>query len=53
MAAGREVRTLVDQVQPARSYQVDFRPGALESGMCFYRLEARGRSIQRKMFHLR
>ena len=51
--AGRHVRTLVNQIQPAGGYQVDFRPGELESGMYFYRLEAGGRSMQRKMLYLR
>jgi phosphatidylserine/phosphatidylglycerophosphate/cardiolipin synthase-like enzyme len=50
---GREVRTLVNQEQAPGSYQVEFRSATLKSGVYFYRLEAGGLRLQRKMLFLR
>jgi len=37
---GKEVRTLLSEVSPAGSYEVEFRVKELPSGIYFYRLEA-------------
>lgn len=39
---GREVRTLVNEIQEPGSYSVDFNGTALTSGVYFYRLESNG-----------
>ncbi|MGA9364302.1 MAG: T9SS type A sorting domain-containing protein [Bacteroidota bacterium] len=39
---GREIRTLVEDVQEAGSYTVSFDARGLASGVCFYRLQATG-----------
>jgi hypothetical protein len=47
---GREAATLVDRTQPAGTYDLEWRPGSLPSGVYLYRLVARsvtaGRSQQ-------
>jgi hypothetical protein len=37
---GREIRTLVNEVQPAGQYTVDFDGRGLASGVYFYRLSS-------------
>jgi hypothetical protein len=37
---GREVRTLVNEQQPAGSYQVNWNASGVPSGIYFYRLAA-------------
>jgi hypothetical protein len=39
---GRLVATLVDGVQPASSYRVEWNPSGLSSGVYFYRIQAQG-----------
>jgi hypothetical protein len=51
--SGREVRTLVNQVQAPGAYRVDFRAGALESGVYFYQLKVGSAVQQRKMLLLK
>jgi phosphatidylserine/phosphatidylglycerophosphate/cardiolipin synthase-like enzyme len=50
---GREVRTLVNQMQAPGNYRVELRVGSLASGVYFYRLEAGGKAQQRKMLIVR
>ena len=50
---GREVRRLVDRVQPAGVYQVRFDAGALPSGMYLYRLQAGAFTETRTMLLMR
>jgi hypothetical protein len=47
---GREVATLVDEYKKSGSYQVLFDATGLSSGVYFYRLDASGKIVQRKMF---
>jgi hypothetical protein len=44
---GREVATLVDEVQNAGFKSVEFNAGGLASGVCFYRLRV-GNSVETK-----
>jgi subtilisin family serine protease len=46
---GREVATLVDEYKKSGSYQVLFDATGLSSGVYFYRLDASGKVVQRKM----
>jgi hypothetical protein len=46
---GREVATLVDEYKKSGSYQVMFDASGLSSGVYFYRLDASGKIVQRKM----
>ncbi|MEO1022968.1 MAG: T9SS type A sorting domain-containing protein [Bacteroidota bacterium] len=46
---GRKVATLVDRQQQAGSYSVRFDASRLSSGMYFYRLEANGVTLTRKL----
>ena len=46
---GRRVQTLVDAVQTAGPHRVEFNGDNLPSGIYFYRLEADGRQIIKKM----
>lgn len=46
---GREVRTLVDGLQNAGTYRVNFEASELWSGMYFYTLEYRGYKTAKKM----
>ncbi len=53
-ASGRDVATLVDGVLEAGRYRIpwngrDDRATALGSGVYFYRLEAEGETVTRKM----
>jgi predicted acyl esterase len=50
---GREVATLVDEVQPAGHYAVTFDAGGLASGTYVYRLSAAGRSMTKRMVVVR
>ncbi len=50
---GREVATLVDEVQPAGNYAVTFDAGGLASGTYVYRLSAAGRSMTKRMVVVR
>jgi len=50
---GQEVRTIVDEVQPAGNRSVEFNASSLPSGMYFYRLQAGGFSSVKKMMLLR
>ena len=46
---GREVRTLVDEIQEAGYHSVDFDGGSLASGVYIYRLQAGSFVSSRKM----
>jgi subtilisin family serine protease len=46
---GREIATLVDEYKKSGSYQVTFDASGLSSGVYFYRLDASGKIVQRKM----
>jgi hypothetical protein len=46
---GREVSTLVNEVQEPGSYSVDFNGASLTSGVYFYRLESNGYTDIKKM----
>ncbi len=46
---GQKVATLVNKVQSAGSYNVEFNASGLSSGVYFYRIEAKGFSQIRKM----
>jgi peroxiredoxin len=46
---GQEIATLIDQFQSAGEYSILFEPGNLPDGVYFYRLEAPGKIITRKM----
>ena len=46
---GQKVATLVNGTMPAGSHTVNFHTGALASGIYFYRLEASGKVLTRKM----
>jgi hypothetical protein len=48
-ASGRRVRTLVNAPQPPGEYRIPFHREGLPSGIYFYRLEAAGRSLCRRM----
>ena len=50
---GALVATLVDGVQPAGNYTLDFDGNGLASGVYIYRLQADGRSLSRKMVLLK
>jgi phosphatidylserine/phosphatidylglycerophosphate/cardiolipin synthase-like enzyme len=50
---GREVQTLVNQVQTPGRYRVRFSTISLSSGVYFYRLKAGSSVQQRKMLHMR
>ncbi|MBV6478284.1 MAG: hypothetical protein HGGPFJEG_01034 [Ignavibacteria bacterium] len=41
---GKKVATLVNEIQQAGSYEVDFTSAGLPSGIYFYRLETEGSS---------
>ncbi len=47
---GKNVRTLVDQIQSPGIYQFDFNASQLTSGVYFYKLESGGFTEVRKMF---
>jgi len=46
---GREIQTLVNQVQEPGSYSIEFNGNTLSSGIYFYRLEINGFSESKKM----
>jgi hypothetical protein len=48
-----KVATLVNEIRQAGNYQLSFDASGLSSGIYFYRLEAGGRVITRKMSLLR
>lgn len=50
---GREVKTLVNQVQSAGTYRLDLHVGALNAGVYFLRLDADRERQQRKVLILR
>ena len=50
---GREVKTLVDDVRPAGRYNVAWDAGAVSSGIYFFRLEAGGHAVARRMVVMR
>ncbi len=50
---GREIQTLVNQLQPPGRYRVRFSTGPLSSGVYFYRLRAGDTVQQRKMLQLK
>lgn len=50
---GRRVTTLVDQMQPAGSYEVGFVPGDRAGGVYFVRLESDGAALTRRMLLVR
>lgn len=50
---GREVRTLVDGEQPSGRYEVEITAKTLPTGVYFYRLQAGGQSLQKKLLLLR
>ncbi len=49
---GREVRTLVDGLQPAGRFEVEMTSKSLPTGVYFVRLQAGGQTLQRKMLLL-
>ena len=51
--SGKEVRTLLSEVSPAGSYQIEFRAKELPSGIYFYHLEAGDFIETRKMVLLK
>jgi glucuronoarabinoxylan endo-1,4-beta-xylanase len=51
--SGREVRTLVARIMPAGKHTVSVELNGLSSGIYFYRLEAGGKNIQKKMISIR
>ncbi|MBS4035206.1 MAG: T9SS type A sorting domain-containing protein, partial [Ignavibacterium sp.] len=50
---GQEVKTLVNSVQPARRYEVQFNSEGLASGVYIYRLQVNDFSQSKKMIILR
>lgn len=50
---GRLVTTLVDQVQIAGKYKVDFKAPAFSSGVYFYRLTTPNQSFSKKMLFIK
>jgi len=50
---GNELRTLVNQLQPAGDYRIEFKSEGLASGIYFYRIEAGSFSEIRKMVILK
>lgn len=50
---GNEVATLVDEYKPAGSYEIDFNASKLTSGVYFYKLQAGGFVVTKKMILLR
>jgi hypothetical protein len=46
---GREVITLVNEEKPAGNYEVEFYASSLASGIYFYKLQAGGLSLVKKM----
>ena len=50
---GRRIATLVDGVQAASTYRVNFDASNLTSGTYFYRLETEGQTISKKMILLK
>lgn len=46
---GREIKSLVSEIQPAGYYSVDFNASGFSSGIYFYRLESQGFSNVKKM----
>ena len=50
---GKEVATLVDKVQGEGSYSVKFDASELSAGVYYYRLNAGGNSISKKMLLLK
>ena len=50
---GKEVATLVDEIKPAGSYEVEFNAGNLASGIYFYRLKTGSFMQTKKMSLLR
>lgn len=50
---GRQVAMLVNDVQPASTYRVNFDANALSSGTYFYRLETPNATLTRKMVLLK
>jgi hypothetical protein len=50
---GQQVMTLVDEVKPAGRHTVQFDGAQLASGLYFYRLEAKGTVLTRKMMLVR
>ncbi|MBV6478288.1 MAG: hypothetical protein HGGPFJEG_01038 [Ignavibacteria bacterium] len=46
---GNEVKTLVNEIQQAGSYEVDFTSTGLPSGIYFYRLETKNNIISKSM----
>jgi len=50
---GRDVANLVDGYQPAGAHSVTFNAANQASGVYFYRLQSRTRTITKKMLHLK
>ena len=51
---GREVQRLVDTIQPAGTYTVDFAAGDLSAGVYYYSLRSGDRTVEtRKMVLLK
>ena len=50
---GNEVATLVDELKPAGSYEVEFDASDLSSGMYFYKLETEEFVSTKKMLFLK
>ncbi|WP_337866977.1 T9SS type A sorting domain-containing protein [Ignavibacterium sp.] len=50
---GKEVVTLVNQIQPAGNYEVSFNASSLTSGIYFYKLQAASFSQTKKMLLLK
>ncbi len=50
---GREIKTLVNEIQEPGTYEIEFNAGELSSGVYIYRLEAGNFNAVRKMILLR